>query len=46
MKKRNQKGFTIMEMLCDTVQVESRPGAGTAVILGKTFAEPGDGGHE
>ncbi len=45
-EERSGMGFTVMEMLCDTVQVESRPGAGTAVILGKTFAEPGDGGHE
>ena len=36
-EERSGMGFTVMEMLCDQVQVSSRPGAGTEVVLVKDF---------
>ena len=36
-EERSGMGFTVMEMLCDEVQVSSRPGAGTEVVLVKNM---------
>ena len=34
-EERSGLGFSVMESLCDSVEVKSRPGAGTTVVLRK-----------
>jgi len=38
--ERSGMGFTVMDAFCDRVQVRSKPGKGTTVVLTKIF------GHE